>query len=509
MTEQPIQKIVIVGGGTAGWMAAAAIAHVLKNGYADITLIESEVIGTVGVGEATIPQIVNYQSMLGLDENDFVAATNATFKLGIEFVNWSSPGSAYIHPFGSYGLEMEGVAFHHFWIKQRAMQRARGEPVTPLSDYCLQAIAAKRGLFMRPVKAPNSPLEKIAYAFQFDAILYAKYLRKIAEDKGVRRVEGKVVKTILRGDDGYIEKLILEDGREVDGDLFVDCSGFRGLLIEDALHTGYEEWTKWLPCDRAIAVPCETIGDPEPYTRSTAHSAGWQWRIPLQNRIGNGHVFASSFMDEGSATDILMNNLDGKPLADPRMLKFVTGRRKKFWNKNCVAIGLSAGFMEPLESTSIHLAQSAIAKLLAFFPQKQIKQVDIDMYNSMTDLEYRQIRDFLILHYHQTKRTDSDFWNYVRTMDVPDNLKQKMELYRQTGRIFRQNDELFTDTSWLAVFEGQEFEAEAYHPVVDAMPENELLSRMAGIRSVIMNSADVMPTHRDFILKNCSSGQMR
>ncbi len=505
MTDSRIRKVVIVGGGTAGWMAAAAIAHVLKNGYADVTLVESEAIGTVGVGEATIPQIVNFQTMLGLDENEFVARTNATFKLGIEFVNWSSPGSRYIHPFGSYGIEMEGIAFHHFWLKQRNIQRARGEVITPLADYCLQAVAAKRNLFMRPVQAPNSPLEKIAYAFQFDALLYAKYLREIAETKGVKRVEGRVVDTKLRSNDGYIDKLELDDGRELEGDLFIDCSGFRGLLIEEALQTGYEEWSHWLPCDRAVAAPCESIGDPEPYTRSTAHAAGWQWRIPLQHRIGNGHVFSSPFMSDQDATDILMRNLDGKPLADPRILKFVTGRRKKFWNKNCVAVGLAAGFMEPLESTSIHLAQSAIAKLLAFFPQQEIKSVDVDMFNAMTVTEYEQIRDFLILHYHQTKRTDSDFWNHVRTMDVPDNLKQKMELYRETGRIFRENDELFTDTSWLAVMEGQELETTAYHPVVDAIGEEQLQARLKNVRDVIMNSANVMPTHQKFIDENCKA----
>lgn len=505
MTNGPVKDIVIVGGGTAGWMAAAAIAHVLKNGYANVTLIESEAIGTVGVGEATIPQIVNYQAMLGLDENEFVARTNATFKLGIEFVNWSQPGSRYIHPFGSYGIEMDGISFHHFWLKQRELARARGDDTPPLAEYCLQSVAAKRGLFMRPVQQPNSPLEKIAYAFQFDALQYATYLRSIAEGKGVTRIEGRISDVSLNGESGFIEKLTTDDGREITGDLFVDCSGFKGLLIEEALQTGYEDWTHWLPCNRAVAVPCESAGEPEPYTRATAHSAGWQWRIPLQHRIGNGHVFSDAFMSQDEATDILLENIDGKPLADPRLLKFSTGRRKKFWHKNCVAIGLAAGFMEPLESTSIHLAQSAIAKLLAFFPRDEIKSVDVDMFNAMTVTEYEQIRDFLILHYHQTKRDDSDFWNHVRTMDVPDNLKQKMQLYKETGRIFRQNEELFTDTSWLAVMEGQELEAQSYHPVVDAMGEDELQRRMESIRSVIANSANVMPTHQDFIDQHCKA----
>jgi tryptophan 7-halogenase len=503
--SQIINRILIVGGGTAGWMAATAIAQVLKNQYAEIILVESEEIGIVGVGEATIPQIVNFQRMAGLDENEFVAATNATFKLGIEFVNWSHEGSKYIHPFGSYGLEMDGIGFHHFWLKQRAIQRARGHAEITLDEYCLQAKAAKMGKFMRPVVAPNSPLEKIAYAFQFDATLYSKYLRKIAESKGVKRIEGKIVKTNLRSSDGFIDSLQLESGENIAADLFIDCSGFRGVLIEGALQTGYEEWTKWLPCDRAVAVPCESAGPAEPYTRATAHSAGWQWHIPLQNRVGNGHVYSSSFMETHAATDILLGNLDGKPLAEPRHLRFVTGRRKKFWNKNCVAIGLSAGFLEPLESTSIHLAQSAIAKLLAFFPRTHFDPLDIDMFNKLTEVEYDRVRDFIILHYKLTQRDDSEFWKYVRNMDVPDYLTHKMEMYRRTGRIVRQDEELFTDTSWLAVFEGQGLEAQSWHAVADTLSEAELEQRLGKIAGAVANSADYMPTHAEYIAQNCAA----
>ncbi len=509
--EEPISsartfnRVVIVGGGTAGWMAATAISHVMKNGYTDITLVESEEIGIIGVGEATIPQAVNFQKMLGLDENEFIAATNATFKLGIEFVNWSRLGSRYIHPFGRYGTGIDGAEFYHFWLRQRALQRSKSLPITPLDEYCLQAKAAWQRKFMRPVQASNSPLEGITYAFQFDAILYSKYLRKVAEDKGVKRVEGKVVDVTLRGEDGFIESITLEDGRQIDGDLFIDCSGFRGVLIEGALKTGYEDWSHWLPCDRAVAVPCESRGPADSHTRATAHSAGWQWHIPLQHRVGNGHVYSSAFMNDEDAAHILLSGLDGKPLADPRMLRFTTGRRKKFWNKNCVAVGLSAGFLEPLESTSIHLAQSAIAKILAFFPRTHFDPLDAEMFNRMTITEYDRVRDFLILHYHQTHRDDSPFWNYVRTMEIPDYLRNKMDMYRRTGRILRQDDELFTDTSWLAVFEGQELEAQSWHPVADTIDEAELSRRLNNIQSVVSNSADYMPKHEDFIRDNCAA----
>jgi tryptophan 7-halogenase len=499
-----INRILIVGGGTSGWMTAVAVAHLLKNGYADITLVESEEIGIIGVGEATIPQAVNFQRMLGLDENEFIAATNATFKLGIEFVNWSNPGSRYIHPFGGYGQGLDGVDFHHFWLRQRSLQRNKGKAVIPLDSYSLQAMAAKANKFMRPIVAPNSPLGKIAYAFQFDAVLYSKYLREVAESKGVKRIEGKIVSTNLRSADGFIESVQLESGETIAADLFIDCSGFRGVLIEGALKTGYEEWTKWLPCDRAVAVPCESSGPPEPYTRATAHSAGWQWHIPLQNRVGNGHVYSSSFMETQVATDVLLGNLDGKPLADPRHLRFVTGRRKKFWNKNCVAIGLSAGFLEPLESTSIHLAQSAIAKLLAFFPRTHFDPLDSDMFNKLTVIEYERVRDFIILHYKLTKRDDTEFWNYVRNMDVPEYLTHKMEMYRRTGRIIRQDEELFTDTNWLAVFEGQGLEAQSWHAVADTLSAAELEQRLAKIASAVANSAEYMPTHSEYIAQHCA-----
>src|SRR6187551_222020 len=395
MSDNRIEKIVIVGGGTSGWMTAAALAKVLKNDYCQVRLIESEEIGTVGVGEATIPQIQLFNKLLDLDEDEFVRKTQGTFKLGIQFVNWTHIGHKYIHAFGDVGKDMEAIQFYHYWLKMSQLGKAE-----ELGHYTISGVASDNGKFMRPFDAGNSPLSNIAYAFHFDAGLYARFLREYSEARGVVRTEGKVVNTILRADDGFIEAVHLESGERVEADFFIDCSGFRGLLIEQALKTGYEDWSHWLPCDRAWAVPCESVGDPIPYTRSTAHAAGWQWRIPLQHRTGNGHVFSSKFMSEDEARSILLGNLDGKPLAEPRLLKFVTGKRKKFWNKNCLAVGLASGFMEPLESTSIHLVQSTIARLMSFFPNKNFDKEDIDEFNRQADFEVEKIRDFLILHYH-------------------------------------------------------------------------------------------------------------
>ncbi len=505
MTEQSIRNIVIVGGGTSGWMAAAVLSKVLRNNYANITLIESESIGTVGVGEATIPQILTLINMLGIDENEFIRRSNATFKLGIEFRNWSRIGASYIHPFGSYGIPLEGVEFHHFWLRDCQRRQAAGEPLIDLEAYNLQALAARQGKFMRPTAQPNSPLAGIAYAFHFDTNLVAPLLREIAEAQGVRRIEGRVVNTAQHPETGYVETLALENGETINGDFFIDCSGFRGLLIEDALETGYVDWRKWLPVDRAVAVPTTRAGDPDSYTRATAHAAGWQWRIPLQHRMGNGHVYCSDFTDQDTATKTLFANLEGDPLTDPKHLRFTTGHRKKFWNKNVVAIGLSAGFMEPLESTSIHLAQSGLARLLQLFPRREIKTVDVDYYNEQTLLEYERVRDFLILHYHATTRDDSEFWNYVRTMPIPDFLQQKYDFYQQTGRIFREGDELFNETSWLAVLQGQEIQARSYHPVADVLSDQELSARMENIHNVVENSCAHMPSHGDYIRQHCAA----
>jgi tryptophan halogenase len=500
MADERLRSVVIVGGGTAGWMTAAALAQLLKNRYCPVRLIESEEIGTIGVGEATIPQINIYNRMLGLDENDFVRNVQGTFKLGIQFRDWTRLGHTYFHPFGALGVDMEGVSFHAYWLKLHQLGEA-----PELIDYSLQALAAMQGKFMRPVNAGNSPLSKIAYAFQFDAVLYARYLRRYAEARGVVRTEGKVKEVKLRGEDGFIEAVVLEDGQRIEGDLFIDCSGFRGVLIEQALHTGYEDWTHWLPCDRAVAVPSASTAELAPYTRSTARSAGWQWCIPLQHRVGNGYVYSSQYISDDEAAGTLLKNLDGEPLSSPRQLRFVTGRRKKFWNRNCVAIGLSAGFMEPLESTSIHLIQSGIAKLLMLFPDRRFEAAEIDQYNRMTTWEYERIRDFLILHYTATERDDSAFWRHCRSIEVPDFLAHKIELFRTRGRIFRESDELFNDTSWFAVLIGQNIRPRTYDPLVDVLDADETRRRLAHIRTTIANSAATMPEHREFIRQHCAA----
>jgi tryptophan halogenase len=500
MSSNRLRSIVIVGGGTAGWMTAATFARLLKDGYTKVTLVESDEIGTVGVGESTIPQIRLFNKLLGLDENDFVRKTKATFKLAIEFVNWTRQGHRYYHPFGPYGLDMEGVSFHSYWLKLKAMGEA-----ADLSEYSLQSLAAHKGRFMRPTDVRNSPLSSIAHAFQFDAGLYARYLREYAQTRGIARVEGKVVDVTQNAETGFIESVTLTDGRKLEADLFIDCSGFRGLLIEQRLKAGYEDWSRWLPCDRALAVACESGGSRQPITRATAHEAGWQWRIPLQHRCGNGYVYCSSFISDEDAAATLLANLDGAPLGDPRALRFTAGRRKKFWDKNVVAIGLSSGFMEPLESQTIHLIQVSISNLMALFPDRRFDPVEIDRYNRIMTFECERIRDFLVLHYHATERDDSKFWDYCRTMSIPDYLANKIEIFRAHGRVFRDNLELFNDTSWFAAMVYQGIKARTYDPMVDVMDETELRRRMEHIRAVIGNAVQTMPDHWDFIAHNCAA----
>ncbi|KXI27073.1 tryptophan halogenase family protein [Paraglaciecola hydrolytica] len=498
MSDKNLRNIVIVGGGTAGWMAAATLGRFLKDSFCKVRLIEAEDIPTVGVGEATIPQIQVFNRTLGIDENEFIKRTQGTFKLGIEFVNWGKVGDSYIHAFGDVGNDMDSLQFYHYWWKMRQQGHA-----DDIGAYSLNAVAAPLGKFMRSVDAGNSPLSKIVYAYQFDAGLYAQFLREYAGARGVSRTLAKIVETRLRASDGFIESVVLDNGEIVQGDLFIDCSGFQGLLIEKALNTGFEDWSHWLPCDRAWAVPCERTEPLLPYTRSTAHSAGWQWRIPLQHRTGNGHVFSSKFMGEDEAREILMANLSGKALAEPRLLKFSTGKRLKAWNKNCVAFGLSGGFIEPLESTSIHLVQSGIARLMSLFPNRDFNQHDIDLFNQQTDFEYERIRDFIILHYKATERSDSEFWNYCRTMSIPDSLKQKIDQFMENGQIHRTNMELFNDTSWLEVFHGQGMHPKSYHPLVDLVADDELKRRMAFIKNVIDKSVEAMPSQQEFIQHYC------
>ena len=495
MIKNPIRKVVIVGGGTAGWMAAAAISKVMAPTGLAIVLIESDEIGTVGVGEATIPQISLFNTLLGIDENEFVRATNGTYKLGIEFVDWTRIGHRYVHPFGFYGLNMMGVEFHHHWLKGRAL----GDQ-SELDDYSLSVVAGLAGRFEHPRHdMPNSPLSKISYAYQFDAGLYARYLRGLAESWGVRRSEGRIVDVACNGESGFVEAVVLQNGTRIEGDLFVDCSGFRGLLIEQTLGAGFEDWSQWLPCDRAYAVPCESAGERQPLTRSTARSAGWQWRIPLQHRTGNGYVYSSAHISDDEAAATLLANLDGAALAEPKQLRFTAGHRKQAWVKNVVALGLAGGFLEPLESTSIHLVQTGIARLLTLFPTRNINQVEIDRYNAQTAREYVDIRDFLVLHYKATERDDSPFWDYCRTLPPPAGLAAKLDMFRANGRVFREHEELFTETSWLSVMVGQGIVAGGYHPAADLLPDAETLTRLGHIREVIASTARALPMQDEFL----------
>ena len=502
----PVQRVVIVGGGTSGWMTAAGLMRILPPGV-QVTLIESDEIGIIGVGEATIPTLMTFNSFLGLDEDEFIRQTQATFKLGIEFVNWGALGDSYVHPFGVHGHDTVEFKFHHLWLrlKQEAARNPSLGDVGAMEDYSLCAVAARLGRFMRPQGGPDSILSSTRYAFHFDASLYGKFLRGYAEQKGAKRIEGMITSVQQRGEDGFIESVTLRDGRVIEGDLFVDCSGFRGLLIEQTLKAGFVDWSDYLPCDRAVAMPCELSGPPTPYTRSTADVAGWRWRIPLQHRMGNGHVYCSDYIDDQEATDRLMANLEGRPLADPRLIRFKAGHRRKLWVKNCVAIGLAGGFIEPLESTSIHLVQMGMARLVSLFPDKSFNQADIDEYNKISILEYEQLRDFIILHYKATERDDTAFWRHCRDMPIPDSLRHKMELFRSKGRIYRFQDDTFTEDSWLAVMLGQRITPRGYDPCVERIPLPDLAKNLGYLRAATRRAAEAMPTHQAFIDQNCSA----
>ena len=492
-----IRKIVIVGGGTAGWMAAAAISRIIgEMPGLSITLVESEAISTVGVGEATIPQIVGFNRLLGIDEAEFVRETHATYKLGIEFVDWLRIGHRYVHPFGSYGIDMLGIEFQHFWLRGRAL----GDD-GDLNAYSIAAMAGKAGKMAWPrPDQPNSPLSKLSYAFQFDASRYARFLRRLAEAQGVTRIEGRITEVSQHPETGFVTGVVLECGDSVEGELFIDCSGFRSLLIGQALGVPFRNWSEWLPCDRAVAIPCELGGDHEPLTRSTARRAGWQWRIPLQHRIGNGHVYSSAHMDDEAALDVLFASLDGKPLAEPNKLRFTAGHRERMWEKNVVALGLAGGFLEPLESTAIHLVQSGIARLMALFPTTAFSPAEIDRYNLESMRDYIDIRDFLVLHYKATEREDSEFWRYCRNLPPPPGLGEKLALFESSGRVIREHNELFTETSWLSVMAGQGMTPQSYHPVADMLDDEEALRRLAHIREVVDNAVRQMPTQDEFLV---------
>ncbi len=501
----PLKQLVIVGGGTAGWMTAAALSRLTAAGVS-VTLIESEEIGTVGVGEATIPPLHDFNRALGIDEDEFVRATQATFKLGIEFVNWARTGDRYIHPFGVYGRDPHGVKFHQVWLREHQLTGEAGD-AADIGDYCLSVVAAKLGRFTRPRGGPQSVLSSLRYAFHFDAGLYARYLRSYAESRGVKRIEGRIEAVEQDGTTGFISSVRLNDGRSVEGDFFVDCSGFRSLLLGAKLGVAYRSWQHWLPCDRAIALPCNRTGAPDPYTRATAGRAGWRWRIPLQHRIGNGHVFSSAHTSDEQALRDLTEGLDAPATADPRLLSFTAGRRELSWEKNCVAIGLSGGFIEPLESTSIHLIQSGIFKLMALFPGSEMDQREIDEYNRTLIEEYERIRDFIILHYCATERDDSEFWKYCRDMPIPDSLKARIELWSGKGRLSRSANDLFTEDSWIAVLLGQRKVPDSYDPLVDAFPVDNSRRFLASTREAIASTAEAMPRHEDFIMKHCAAMQ--
>ena len=503
MQNEPIKDIVIVGGGTAGWMTAAALSTVL-NGRYNIRLVESDEIGIVGVGEATIPMIQRFNRVVGIDENEFMRETMGSFKLGIEFVNWGKLGDRYMHGFGRLGQDLATVPFDQYWHKMRRLGKA-----APLGEYSITRMAANANRFM-PARfdVPNSPLRDITYAYHFDASLYAKYLRKLSESRGVVRIEGKIKRATMREPDGHIDAVELENGTRVEGELFIDCSGFRSLLIEQTLETGYEDWTRWLPADRALAVPCESAPAITPYTRSTAHTAGWQWRIPLQHRTGNGHVYCSRFISDDEAAATLLANLDGKALADPRLIKFQTGMRKLAWNRNVVALGLASGFLEPLESTSIHLIQSGIQRLIDFFPDRGWSAVDRDEYNRQSRFDYERIRDFIILHYHLNQRTDAPYWVECANMAIPDSLRHKMDMYRAHGRVVRVDNELFSEVGWVQVFEGQNMPLDSYHPLVDTQAEEDIAEYLESVRDVIAKCVGVMPTHDEYIRKMCAAKKM-
>ncbi len=493
MENTKIRRVVIAGGGTAGWMAAASLSKLLGKTL-DITLIESDQIPTVGVGEATIPTLLTLHKLLDIDEREFMAEVNGTFKLGISFESWRDLNKDYIHSFGFTGKDCWAAGFQHFWLKGKRLGIAKD-----FGDYCGELVAAREDKFA------IVPKNMLNYAYHLDAGLYAKFLRKLAEKHGAKRVEGKIVGVGQHGESGYIDSVTLESGKVVEGDLFIDCSGFRGLLIEQTLHTGYDDWSHWLPMNSAVAVQTEIVSDPVPYTRSMARESGWQWRIPLQSRMGNGMVFCDRYISNDEAVQGLLDNIEGETINDPRVLKFQTGVRRKHWNKNCIAMGLSSGFIEPLESTSIHLIQRSIVRLMQMFPYDGIREPDVTEFNSQMEFEIENIRDFIVLHYHVTDRTDTPFWRFCRSMDIPDSLKHRIELFKQTGRVFQVPTELFAENSWTQVMLGQGLMPEQYHPIVNMMSDDELHQFLSGIDQTVTNLVGQLPAHRDFINHYCKS----
>ena len=501
MSMEPIKHIVIVGGGTAGWMAAAGLAKSAGTQQRRITLIESEEIGTVGVGESTIPPIQLFNRLLGIDEDEFVRETNATFKLGIQFLDWRRVGHTYFHNFGLLGADLKtGIQFNHYWLR---WLKSGGDP--DQLRFSVEAEAARLGKFGRAEQTQGGALPNVNYAFQFDASTYAAYLRRYCERRGVVRKEGKVVNVRQDGESGYIEAVDMADGSTVAGDFFIDCTGFRGLLIEGIYNAGFEDWSHWLMNDRAAAVPAQRMAEPSPYTVARARGAGWQWRIPLQHRTGNGYVFSSEHISDDEAASQLVESLEGTHLADPKVLRFKAGRRKKSWVKNCMALGLSSGFLEPLESTSIHIIQVGVSKFLDYFPHHRPDQFLIDRFNEEMSFQYETIRDFIIAHYKVTEREDTPYWTYCKNMSIPDSLAEKIELFRTRGEVKPKTSDLFSEVSWLAVLYGQGIVPEGYHPIADSMSEDDLELTLARIRSAIKQRLNQLPSHKDFIASCCAA----
>jgi len=492
MDQQTIRKVVIAGGGTAGWTAAAALARQLGP-LLEITLVESEDIGTVGVGESTIPTARTFNALLGIDEAEFMRATQATFKLGISFENWGEIGDRYIHSFGQVGKSTWMGGFHHFWMQAKA-QGFGGD----LGDYCFELKAAEADRFFTGEESP------LNYAYHLDAGLYGQFLRRMAEADGVKRVEGKIASVRQRAADGFVEALVMESGQAVEGDLFIDCTGFRGLLIEQTLKAGYEDWSHWLPTNSALAVQTRSTEPARPYTRAIAHRAGWRWKIPLQHRVGNGLVYCNEYMSDDEALAMLTGEIEGETLIPPRLIRYRTGRRRKTWDKNVVAMGLSSGFVEPLESTSIHLIMIGVTRLMQLFPFGGISQAVVDRYNRQADDELEKIRDFIILHYKATEQTDSPFWDRVREMRIPDSLAQRIELFRQSAQVYQAPGELFQVDSWLQVLLGQRVTPMTYHHMGRLMPQPQLKQALEDLKRNIAGAVARLPKHQAFLDAYCA-----
>ncbi|MGI9237333.1 MAG: tryptophan halogenase family protein [Woeseiaceae bacterium] len=492
-----IRNVVVVGGGTAGWMSAALLKRVLGQ-QVDIELVESDDIGIIGVGEATIPPIQHVNSVLGLDEAEFLRETKATIKLAIRFENWRKLGDSYYHTFGAPGRSQAFCHFHHFWTRAEKVGHK-----TNLWDYDLNYLCAEAGKFAK--LQVDDPVWELPYAYHFDSSLYGKYLRQYSAKLGVKRTEGLIEDVNLRAEDGHVESLVLRSGKTISGDFFVDCSGGRGLLISQKLGTVFEDWSHWLPCNRAMAIPSKRFDETLPYTRSIAHSAGWQWRIPLQHRNGNGLVYSSNHYSDDEAADILLNNLDSEAIGEPKIIPFKTGRTRKQWNKNVVAVGLSSGFLEPLESTSIYLIQSGIVRLVHLFPHAGVTPELVDEYNRQSKEEYELIRDFIILHYYLNERTDSQFWRDVATMDIPERITQKIELFRANGSLFKDNLDIFLEPSWLQVMLGQGIMPKDYHPLAGTLSEAQLKDKLINTKKTKLQPMDQIPSHDEFLEMFCKA----